>query len=162
MIATLVSRGYKSDPVKAWKDENEGERAEDGDDASSVASSTSSNAGPDFNYLLNMPLLSLTQEKKEELIKQRDDKVWIDYCIFNVANPLRKKVLVGETCTLFEKESLLLEITFYDFDIRMCFHCEKKENLHVIYHFRLRNFAFCVKRHLKIYGMMILICSLKN
>lgn len=86
MIATLVSRGYKSDPVKAWKDEHEGERAEDGDDASSVASSTSSNAGPDFNYLLSMPLWSLTQEKKEELIKQRDDKVgfnyymWYGYC----------------------------------------------------------------------------------
>ena len=29
----------------------------------------------DFDYLLNMPLLSLSKEKKEELLKQRDDKV---------------------------------------------------------------------------------------
>lgn len=71
----LVTRGYKSDPVKAWKDENEAEAAADGDDASSIASSTSSNAGPDFNYLLNMTLWSLSQEKKEELIRQRDEKV---------------------------------------------------------------------------------------
>lgn len=42
------------------------------DDASSASGSTS---GPDFNYILNMSLWSLTKEKVEELIKQRDSKV---------------------------------------------------------------------------------------
>ena len=30
--------------------------------------------GSDFNYILNMPLWSLTLEKKQELLKQRDKK----------------------------------------------------------------------------------------
>ena len=34
------------------------------------------NTGPDYNYLLNMPMWYLTKEKKEELCKQRDSKVW--------------------------------------------------------------------------------------
>lgn len=34
------------------------------------------NSGPDFNYLLSMPMWFLTKEKKEELCKQRDNKVW--------------------------------------------------------------------------------------
>lgn len=42
------------------------------DDASSASGPTS---GPDFNYILNMSLWSLTKEKVEELIKQRDSKV---------------------------------------------------------------------------------------
>ncbi|XP_031551314.1 DNA topoisomerase 2-alpha-like isoform X2 [Actinia tenebrosa] len=75
LITMLVQRGYKSDPVKAWKDENENMKNQDSDDdTSSVASSMASNAGPDFNYLLNMTLLSLSQEKKEELLRQRDEK----------------------------------------------------------------------------------------
>uniref|UniRef100_A0A8C9F7M5 DTHCT domain-containing protein n=1 Tax=Pavo cristatus TaxID=9049 RepID=A0A8C9F7M5_PAVCR len=41
------------------------------DDASSASGSTS---GPDFNYILNMSLWSLTKEKVEELIKHRDSK----------------------------------------------------------------------------------------
>lgn len=45
------------------------------DDASSVASSASSAGGPDFNYLLSMSMLSLSREKKEELLKERDNKV---------------------------------------------------------------------------------------
>ena len=53
-----MERGYTSDPVKIWS--NKG-----------IVEDTSS----DFDYLLNMPLLSLSKEKKEELLKQRDDKV---------------------------------------------------------------------------------------
>lgn len=33
-------------------------------------------SGPDYNYLLSMPMWFLTKEKKEELCKQRDAKVW--------------------------------------------------------------------------------------
>lgn len=32
-------------------------------------------SGPDYNYLLSMPMWYLTKEKKEELCKQRDAKV---------------------------------------------------------------------------------------
>lgn len=32
-------------------------------------------SGPDYNYLLSMPMWFLTKEKKEELCKQRDAKV---------------------------------------------------------------------------------------
>ncbi|XP_072216502.1 DNA topoisomerase 2-beta-like [Excalfactoria chinensis] len=76
LIQMLVQRGYESDPVKAWKEAQE-KAAEEEDpqnpnvDASSASGSTS---GPDFNYILNMSLWSLTKEKVEELIKHRDSK----------------------------------------------------------------------------------------
>ncbi|KAM9831950.1 DNA topoisomerase 2-alpha [Neosynchiropus ocellatus] len=71
LIRMLQQMGYDSDPVKVWKkahhknevveqNENE-EEAED-------------NEGPDYNYLLSMPMWYLTKEKKEELCKQRDNK----------------------------------------------------------------------------------------
>lgn len=34
-------------------------------------------SGPDYNYLLSMPMWYLTKEKKDELCKQRDAKVSI-------------------------------------------------------------------------------------
>ncbi|NXU61261.1 TOP2A topoisomerase, partial [Horornis vulcanius] len=73
LIQVLIQRGYESDPVKAWKeaqnkDEEVGEEEEESDKESAAAS------GPDFNYLLNMPLWYLTKEKKDELCKQRDNK----------------------------------------------------------------------------------------
>ncbi|KAM9022892.1 DNA topoisomerase 2-beta isoform 2-T3 [Ara ararauna] len=76
LIQMLVQRGYESDPVKAWKEAQEKAAEEEdpqnpNDDASSASVSTS---GPDFNYILNMSLWSLTKEKVEELIKQRDSK----------------------------------------------------------------------------------------
>ncbi len=46
------------------EDEGEEEEAEK-EDAS----------GPDYNYLLSMPMWYLTKEKKDELCKQRDAKV---------------------------------------------------------------------------------------
>ena len=77
MIEQLKSRGYRSDPVKAWKtessdDHEEGEE-EEGEEMGGKGQS-------DYNYLLSMQLWSLTREKKEELIKNRDKKV----CIFLV------------------------------------------------------------------------------
>ncbi|NXT15797.1 TOP2A topoisomerase, partial [Prunella fulvescens] len=73
LIQVLIQRGYESDPVKAWKeaqnkDEEGGGEEEESDKESAAAS------GPDFNYLLNMPLWYLTKEKKDELCKQRDNK----------------------------------------------------------------------------------------
>lgn len=46
----------------------------DGNDSDSSVDSGSS-SGPNFNYILNMPLWCLTKEKVEELLKQRDLKV---------------------------------------------------------------------------------------
>ncbi|XP_058862634.1 DNA topoisomerase 2-alpha-like [Acipenser ruthenus] len=71
LIRMLQEMGYDSDPVKAWKEAQEKsvqeEEGEEGDEP--LAS------GPDYNYLLNMPLWYLTKEKKEELCKQRDAKM---------------------------------------------------------------------------------------
>ncbi|XP_027522232.1 DNA topoisomerase 2-alpha [Corapipo altera] len=73
LIQLLIQRGYESDPVKAWKEsqntEEEKEEEEEESDKEPAAAS-----GPDFNYLLNMPLWYLTKEKKDELCKQRDNK----------------------------------------------------------------------------------------
>ena len=72
----LEQSGYDSDPVKKWKkfqaelqnhqlerggQEEEGEEEEDGSES-------------DYNYILAMQLWSLTKERKEELLKQRDQK----------------------------------------------------------------------------------------
>lgn len=79
LVKTLAEKGFESDPVKAWKesqakgdtiDTEDSEMEDDG----SVATS-GSGSGPDFGYLLNMAILSLTKEKKDELLKQRDAKV---------------------------------------------------------------------------------------
>ncbi|KAK3082863.1 hypothetical protein FSP39_007418 [Pinctada imbricata] len=104
LIQMLVRRGYDSDPLKRWKelqfkdkdldededddvqsdasgssgpdfifvvyDLDEDEDNED-DDAMSDASGSS---GPDFNYILSNPLWCLTKEKKDQLLKQRDEK----------------------------------------------------------------------------------------
>lgn len=47
----------------------------------------STNSGPDFNYLLSMPLWNLTKEKKEEFLKQKEKKVfiWITFIDFSAS-----------------------------------------------------------------------------
>lgn len=79
----LVERGFPSDPVKVWKESQkksiaviEETDSESQSETSSVSStSSSSTSGPDYGYLLSMAILSLSKEKKDELLKQRDDKV---------------------------------------------------------------------------------------
>lgn len=76
LIQMLLQKGFESDPVKAWKEAQEKAAEEDdvldqNDDNSSDSGSTS---GPDFNYILNMSLWSLSKEKVDDLIKQRDMK----------------------------------------------------------------------------------------
>ena len=46
------------------------------DDADDSQSTTSAGGGgaTDFNYLMSLPLWFLTKEKKDELLKQRDEK----------------------------------------------------------------------------------------
>uniref|UniRef100_A0A8C7QEQ9 DNA topoisomerase 2 n=1 Tax=Oncorhynchus mykiss TaxID=8022 RepID=A0A8C7QEQ9_ONCMY len=73
LILMLTEMGYDSDPVKAWKEAQEKNATveETGDDENKEEDTT----GPDYNYLLNMPMWYLTKEKKEELCKQRDAKL---------------------------------------------------------------------------------------
>uniref|UniRef100_A0A3P9BTQ1 DNA topoisomerase II alpha n=1 Tax=Maylandia zebra TaxID=106582 RepID=A0A3P9BTQ1_9CICH len=62
LIRMLQQMGYDSDPVKTWKQaqEKEEEEGEGGEKDDST--------GPDYNYLLSMPMWFLTKEKKEELL----------------------------------------------------------------------------------------------
>ena len=104
VITTLVQRGYPSDPVKAWKDIQKSSTAAEADDdtsddSSSVASSASGAGGPDFNYLLSMSLLSLSREKKEELLKERDNKVCLRACnSLTVCPPLIEGYFLFRLC----------------------------------------------------------------
>ncbi|XP_019618193.1 PREDICTED: DNA topoisomerase 2-alpha-like isoform X4 [Branchiostoma belcheri] len=80
LIQMLQAHGYDSDPVKAWKEsQSDKDKPDDLLDAEeeegeSIASSTASRSGPDYNYLLGMPLWNLSKEKKEELLKQQREK----------------------------------------------------------------------------------------
>ncbi|XP_051992577.1 DNA topoisomerase 2-beta isoform X2 [Xyrauchen texanus] len=76
LIRLLVQKGYESDPVAAWnKAQEKSLEEEDGEGNKSDSSVDSgSSSGPNFNYILNMPLWCLTKEKVEELLKQRDMK----------------------------------------------------------------------------------------
>uniref|UniRef100_A0A673HXD3 DNA topoisomerase 2 n=1 Tax=Sinocyclocheilus rhinocerous TaxID=307959 RepID=A0A673HXD3_9TELE len=72
LIRMLQQMGYDSDPVKAWKDAQEKDAEEDEDEEEKEKEETS---GPDYNYLLSMPMWYLTKEKKDELCRQRDAKL---------------------------------------------------------------------------------------
>ena len=74
MIEQLKSRCYRSDPVKAWKAESSDDHEEGGVEGE-TEQETEGKGQPDYNYLLSMQLWSLTREKKEELLKNRDKKV---------------------------------------------------------------------------------------
>uniref|UniRef100_A0A673BEA0 DNA topoisomerase 2 n=1 Tax=Sphaeramia orbicularis TaxID=375764 RepID=A0A673BEA0_9TELE len=71
LIRMLVQKGYESDPVAAWTKAQE--KVHDGNESDSSVDSGSA-SGPNFNYILNMPLWCLTKEKVDELLKQRDQK----------------------------------------------------------------------------------------
>ncbi|KAL7869965.1 hypothetical protein AOLI_G00139530 [Acnodon oligacanthus] len=103
LIRMLQEMGYDSDPVKAWKQaqekEEEEEAGEDDDQKEEQAS------GPDYNYLLSMPMWFLTKEKKDELCKQRDAKL-------TELNMLKKKIpsdLWKEDLAAFTEELERLE-----------------------------------------------------
>ncbi|XP_011297217.1 DNA topoisomerase 2 isoform X2 [Fopius arisanus] len=78
MIAELVRRNYDSDPVVAWKLAQNREEVleevadgENGDEPASASAIEKEN----FDYLLGMTMWSLTKERKDELLKQRDTKI---------------------------------------------------------------------------------------
>ncbi|XP_053496302.1 DNA topoisomerase 2-alpha [Ictalurus furcatus] len=84
LICMLQEMGYDSDPVKAWKQSQEKEVEEEASDEDEEKEKEEETSGPDYNYLLSMPMWFLTKEKKDELCKQRDAKM-------NELNVLEKK-----------------------------------------------------------------------
>merc|ERR1712025_1111676 len=78
MIDELQRRGYDSDPVKAWKKSlavESTEDSQDGEESEAESQETVADSkGPDFDYLLGMPMWNLTQEKKDEICRKRDEK----------------------------------------------------------------------------------------
>uniref|UniRef100_A0A4W5NVE0 DNA topoisomerase 2 n=1 Tax=Hucho hucho TaxID=62062 RepID=A0A4W5NVE0_9TELE len=77
LIRMLVQKGFESDPVAAWTKAQEKALEEDDRDGNNSDSSvdSGSSSGPNFNYILNMPLWCLSKEKVDELLRQRDIKV---------------------------------------------------------------------------------------
>ncbi|XP_023142096.2 DNA topoisomerase 2-alpha isoform X2 [Amphiprion ocellaris] len=75
LIRMLQQMGYDSDPVKAWKHAQEKNDEEMEDEEEEEEKEKEDDSGPDYNYLLSMPMWFLTKEKKEELCKQRDAKL---------------------------------------------------------------------------------------
>ena len=76
MIDELARKGFDSDPLKAWKKANSSDSEEspaEGEDQN-VDESKNDTKGPDFDYLLGMSMWNLTLEKKEEILKKRDEK----------------------------------------------------------------------------------------
>ncbi|XP_077062065.1 DNA topoisomerase 2-alpha [Siphateles boraxobius] len=72
LIRMLQQMGYDSDPVKAWKEAQEKDVEEEAEEDEEKEEDKS---GPDYNYLLSMPMWFLTKEKKDELCRQRDAKM---------------------------------------------------------------------------------------
>lgn len=77
MIDELLEKKYDSDPVKAWRkeiaksmDEEEDEQKKGKDDDPDLVEE-----GRDFDYILGMKLWTLTKEKKEALLAERDKKL---------------------------------------------------------------------------------------
>ena len=75
----MVQKDFVSDPVKTWKTHIIKDGTSDDESEAPVtdyASSTSTTSGgPDFQYLLTMAIMSLSKEKKDDLLRQRDEKV---------------------------------------------------------------------------------------
>lgn len=75
VISTLVERGYLSDPIREWKSSQSRQSMLDDESDEAESNSSTGSSAPDFQYLLGMAIMSLSREKKDELLKQRDEKV---------------------------------------------------------------------------------------
>merc|ERR1712110_787910 len=83
MIAELIAKNYDPDPVKKWKKEHDKlmnlesqeNGAQSGGDSDSDGEDRSEDAkADDFDYLMSMPMWSLTNERKEDLLKKKEEK----------------------------------------------------------------------------------------
>lgn len=97
MIDELIKRGYDADPVKEWKrrikaddaEEDHGDEEEEAEEVDEKPSKSKDKKPPvdaekafqklsdvkKFDYLLGMSMWMLTDERKNELLKQRDHKL---------------------------------------------------------------------------------------
>ncbi|XP_055923521.1 DNA topoisomerase 2 [Eupeodes corollae] len=94
MIDELIKRGYRPDPVKEWQeriklDQDEEVDEDDGEAEEAETSAVKKEKKPvdpekafqkltdvkKFDYLLGMSMWMLTEERKNELLKQRDQKL---------------------------------------------------------------------------------------
>lgn len=83
ILGILVERGYDPDPILKWKEKHTNDRekeAEAGLEDNDGSEDDSSNDKEDihtkhYNYLLGMAMWNLTLEKKQELLKKRDEKL---------------------------------------------------------------------------------------
>merc|ERR1712008_440611 len=77
MIADLERKNFDPDPVKRWKATQaklEAAQMEDAAPADADSDSDEDLKAADFDYLLGMAMLSLTQEKIDDLLKKKGDK----------------------------------------------------------------------------------------
>ena len=79
ILAELVKKGYDPNPLKKLKkaeeETNSQSQEDNGDDSDPEVGEKSEDAkANDYDYLLSMSMWNLTQEKKDELLKKRDDK----------------------------------------------------------------------------------------
>lgn len=93
IVQQLVDRKYDPDPVKTWKEERrkleeakggdaeEETEGEDGGEAEAEAETVQPEENElatrmaDFDYLVNMALIKLSEEEKDKLLKLRDEKL---------------------------------------------------------------------------------------
>ena len=124
LIEELRRRKYDPDPVKVWKLAQDKEAvleevAEQNVDEEEQEKQVATVKGGDFDYLLDMPIRSLTYERKEELMKKRDAKM-TEYNILRAKSPsdlwkedlnvfmeVLKAVEEEETETVVKKEKKL-------------------------------------------------------
>lgn len=74
MVEELRRREYDPDPVRSWKKNQKHNVEEDAEQEADEEGGEATKIG-DYDYLLDMPMRSLTHEKKEELLKKRDAKM---------------------------------------------------------------------------------------
>lgn len=88
IVEELIRRGYRPDPVAEWKarckmDEEEEEALDEAGEDATAGKKSNADADKEFNnlsevkkfdYLMGMPMWMLTDERKAELLRQRDNK----------------------------------------------------------------------------------------
>ncbi|KAF5401692.1 DNA topoisomerase II alpha [Paragonimus heterotremus] len=76
LVRMLQAAHYDSDPVRAWKEclDKLASLEEEMESGSADRSEIVETGGPDYNYILGMPLWSLSKERKDDLLAQRDTK----------------------------------------------------------------------------------------
>lgn len=80
LMKELVKRGYPSDPIAEWKkktpqDHEAGVGSGGGAGAAGSDEEEQDDGGYDFNYLVGMSMWYLTEEKKQQLLREREQKL---------------------------------------------------------------------------------------